>query len=178
VNALDLTPTLTVVIAGVNGISGRQISETGYMRIAPGDIGRQVELAEQRRLEEQRLVEQQRRLAEQQWLAEQRRLEEQRRRGDSQSDSAGEWSQGKPIQDIVFEGLHSIKASELDGLMKPFIGVLFNNDVFWEIQGRLYALEYFVTITPSAVPADPTGSALILRFRVAERTVESNLRKE
>ncbi|MDR1127801.1 MAG: CsgG/HfaB family protein [Treponema sp.] len=43
VNALDLTPTLTVVIAGINGMSGRQISETGYMRVAPGDIGRQVE---------------------------------------------------------------------------------------------------------------------------------------
>ncbi|MDR1374834.1 MAG: SUMF1/EgtB/PvdO family nonheme iron enzyme, partial [Treponema sp.] len=39
VNAADLTPTLTVVIAGVNGMSGREISETGYMRIAPGDIG-------------------------------------------------------------------------------------------------------------------------------------------
>jgi hypothetical protein len=55
VNVLDLTPTLTVVITGVNGISGRQISETGYMRIAPGDIGRQEEqrrLAEQRRLED------------------------------------------------------------------------------------------------------------------------------
>ncbi|MDR2782946.1 MAG: hypothetical protein LBB48_03745, partial [Treponema sp.] len=31
VNAADLTPTLTVVIAGVNGMSGREISETGYM---------------------------------------------------------------------------------------------------------------------------------------------------
>ncbi|MDR0684122.1 MAG: tetratricopeptide repeat protein [Spirochaetaceae bacterium] len=42
VNAQDLTPTLTVVIAGVNGMTGREISETGYMRIAPGDIGRQL----------------------------------------------------------------------------------------------------------------------------------------
>jgi tetratricopeptide (TPR) repeat protein len=38
VNAADLTPTLTVVIAGVNGLSGREISESGYMRIAPGDV--------------------------------------------------------------------------------------------------------------------------------------------
>jgi adhesin HecA-like repeat protein len=43
VNAADLTPTLTVVIAGVNKLSGRQITETGYMRIAPEDIGRQLE---------------------------------------------------------------------------------------------------------------------------------------
>jgi formylglycine-generating enzyme required for sulfatase activity len=42
VNVLDLTPTLTVVIAGVNQMSGRQISETGYMRIAPGEVTRQI----------------------------------------------------------------------------------------------------------------------------------------
>jgi hypothetical protein len=52
VNVADLTPTLTVVIAGVNGMSGRQISETGYMRIAPGDI-RQLEEKELTRRQEQ-----------------------------------------------------------------------------------------------------------------------------
>jgi hypothetical protein len=75
VNVPDLTPTLTVVIAGINRMSGRQISETGYMRIAPGDIGRELEedrQAEERRQEEQRQ------------LAEQRRQEEQRPE-DSQS---------------------------------------------------------------------------------------------
>jgi tetratricopeptide (TPR) repeat protein len=41
VNVADLTPTLTVVIAGVNNLSARQISETGYMRIAPGDVAAQ-----------------------------------------------------------------------------------------------------------------------------------------
>jgi hypothetical protein len=40
VNVADLTPTLTVVITGVNGLSARQINETGYMRIAPGDVAR------------------------------------------------------------------------------------------------------------------------------------------
>jgi adhesin HecA-like repeat protein len=71
VNAMDLTPTLTVVIAGVNKLSGRQISETGYMRIAPEDIGRELEeqrLAEQRRLEEQRLAEQRRQVENQRGL--------------------------------------------------------------------------------------------------------------
>jgi formylglycine-generating enzyme required for sulfatase activity len=38
VNVLDMTPTLTVVIAGVNNLSARQINDTGYMRIAPGDV--------------------------------------------------------------------------------------------------------------------------------------------
>jgi hypothetical protein len=53
VNAGDLTPTLTVVIAGVNNLSGRRISETGYMRIAPGDVARQ-EREQQAREERER----------------------------------------------------------------------------------------------------------------------------
>jgi outer membrane protein insertion porin family len=85
------------------------------------------------------------------------------------------WYQGKPIQDIVFEGLHSIKASEMDGVMEPFIGAPFNDEIFWEIHGRLYALEYFDSITPSAVPADAAGSAVIIRFRVAERPTVSRI---
>ncbi|MDR1363663.1 MAG: CsgG/HfaB family protein, partial [Spirochaetaceae bacterium] len=73
VNAMDLTPTLTVVITGVNGMSGRQISASGYMRIAPGDISMQAEeyqLAEnQRRQQLLRQADQQR----QQLQADQRR---------------------------------------------------------------------------------------------------------
>ncbi|MDR2019195.1 MAG: formylglycine-generating enzyme family protein, partial [Treponema sp.] len=57
VNAADLTPTLTVVIAGVNGLSGREISETGYMRIAPGDVAamKQEEARMKQKLEQERL---------------------------------------------------------------------------------------------------------------------------
>jgi outer membrane protein insertion porin family len=85
------------------------------------------------------------------------------------------WYQGKPIRDIVFDGLRSIKASEMDGVMEPFIGEVFNDEIFWEIQGRLYALEYFDSITPTAVPADATGSAVIIRFRVTERPTVSRI---
>ncbi|GHV79966.1 outer membrane protein assembly factor BamA [Spirochaetia bacterium] len=88
---------------------------------------------------------------------------------------ASEWYQGKPIKDIVFEGLKHIKASELEGVTEPFIGAAFNDDVFWEVHGRLYALEYFDSITPSAVPADAAGSAVIIRFRVTERPTISRI---
>ncbi|MDR3123395.1 MAG: outer membrane protein assembly factor BamA, partial [Treponema sp.] len=85
------------------------------------------------------------------------------------------WYQGKPIRDIVFEGLRAIRSSDLDGVKEPFIGALFNDEVFWEIHGRLYALEYFDSITPSAVPADAAGSAVIIRFRVVERPTVSRI---
>jgi outer membrane protein insertion porin family len=85
------------------------------------------------------------------------------------------WYQGKPISDIVFTGLQHVKASELEGLMEPYKGRLFDDDIFWEIQGQLYALEYFDLISPSAVPANAQGSAVIIRFDVTERPVVSRI---
>jgi outer membrane protein insertion porin family len=86
-----------------------------------------------------------------------------------------EWYQDKPIKDIVFSGLQYVSSSELQGIVEPFIGRNFNDDVFWEIQGRLYALEYFEVISPSAVPADISGSEVILRFSVTERPTVSRI---
>ena len=86
-----------------------------------------------------------------------------------------EWYQGKPIKDIVFTGLRNVRAAELEGLMAPYIGRLFDDSVFWEIQGKLYALEYFDLISPSAVRADPSGSEVIIRFAVTERPVISRI---
>ena len=38
VKAEDLTPTMTIVIKAVNGISSRNLNASGYMRIEPGDL--------------------------------------------------------------------------------------------------------------------------------------------
>jgi outer membrane protein insertion porin family len=87
----------------------------------------------------------------------------------------GEWYQGKPIKDIVFEGLRHVDAAELDGIVESYIGRLFNDDIFWELQGRLYALEYFELISPSAVPGDTSGSEVVIRFVVSERPIVSRI---
>ena len=86
-----------------------------------------------------------------------------------------DWYQGKPIKDIVFTGLNHVKASELEGLMEGYRGMLFDDSIFWEIQGKLYALEYFELISPSAVPADGARNEVILRFTVTERPVVSRI---
>jgi len=86
-----------------------------------------------------------------------------------------EWYQGKPIRDIVFSGLRHVKASELEGLMEPYKGRPFDDSIFWEIQGKLYALEYFELISPSAVPADFTRNEVVLRFAVTERPTVSRI---
>jgi outer membrane protein insertion porin family len=82
---------------------------------------------------------------------------------------AQQWYEGKPIKDIIFTGLKHVKVSELEGLMEPYRGRPFDDSLFWEIQGKLYALEYFDLINPSAVPADFNREEVILRFAVTER---------
>jgi outer membrane protein insertion porin family len=86
-----------------------------------------------------------------------------------------EWYQGKPIRNIVFEGLNNVRTSELEGITEPFIGRGFSDEIYWEILGRLYALEYFETIVPTASRADPLGNEVIIRFRVTERPIVSRI---
>jgi len=84
---------------------------------------------------------------------------------------ADEWYQGKPIRDIVFSGLKNISSSELDALMNPYKGRIFNDAVFLEIQGKLYALEYFEHLEPSIYRYNQSGNEAIIRFSVVERPV-------
>ena len=43
---------------------------------------------------------------------------------------ADDWYQGKPIKNIIFEGLVNIKASELEGITEPFTGMLFSDSAY------------------------------------------------
>jgi len=86
-------------------------------------------------------------------------------------ESSDEWYQGKPIREIVFTGLKNISQSELDALMNPYKGRNFNNNIFLEIQGKLYALEYFERLEPSIIRYNAAGSEAIIRFTVVERPV-------
>jgi len=87
------------------------------------------------------------------------------------SQLSGDWYQGKPIRDVVFTGLKNISQSELEALMNPYKGRLFDDNIFWEIQGKLYALEYFDRIEPSTHPSNASGAEVIIRFNVIERPV-------
>ena len=82
-----------------------------------------------------------------------------------------EWYLGKPIRDIVFSGLRNIRQAELEALVNPYRGRVFDDNVFWEIQGKLYALEYFDRIDPSTHRANTAGSEVIIRFTVVERPI-------
>jgi len=82
-----------------------------------------------------------------------------------------DWFQGKPISDIVFSGLKNITQSELEAIINPYKGRLFDDVVFWEIQGKLYALEYFDVINLESFDRSPSGNEVIIRLAVVERPI-------
>jgi outer membrane protein insertion porin family len=85
--------------------------------------------------------------------------------------SGDDWYQGKIIKNILFSGLRHVNSSELEGLVEPFKGREFEDSLFWEMQGRLYALEYFDLISPAIERADFTGNEINIRFTVTERPI-------
>ena len=81
-----------------------------------------------------------------------------------------DWYVNKPIRDFRFTGLVTVKADDVKAVVKPYIGQAFSVDpLLWEIEAKLYALDYFETIVPNAVPADDEKSAVIIEFQVKER---------
>ena len=83
----------------------------------------------------------------------------------------GEWYLGKPIVDIEFTGLENIDSSELEPIVEPYIGQDFTDDLFLELQSKLYALDYFETFIPNALPGDENFESIIINFEVEERAI-------
>ena len=80
-----------------------------------------------------------------------------------------DWYLNKKIVDIRFTGLETISENELKAVTKEFIGKEFTDTLSWEIQARLYALEYFDLILASVHPGDSARSTAIIEFRVEEK---------
>lgn len=86
-----------------------------------------------------------------------------------------EWYLGKPIVDIRFTGLDSVSSTELSGLVREYISSEFSDSLFYEIQSKLYSLDYFELIIPSALKGDNAGNTVVLEFEVQEKPVISDL---
>ena len=82
-----------------------------------------------------------------------------------------QWYIGKPIENISFEGLQNVPMQRLDSILKPFIGKTFTDDLFLDLQTKLYTLDYFDEFYANAVSADGSFSAVTLVFVVTERPI-------
>ncbi|RKX86333.1 MAG: outer membrane protein assembly factor BamA, partial [Spirochaetes bacterium] len=90
----------------------------------------------------------------------------------SQNDQQDDqWYLDKPIADIRFEGLSSVSKNELLGLIRPYLGQSYTDTLSWDIQSKLYALDYFDIIIPKILPGDSASESLILVFQVQEKPI-------
>jgi len=87
-----------------------------------------------------------------------------------------EWYIGKEMKDFTFVGLESVSVSELRPIIRPYVGKPFTMELFWEIQGKLYELDYFEQVDAEAKPTDDSRTAVIVEFRVKERATVSQIR--
>ena len=78
-------------------------------------------------------------------------------------DSSG-WYYGKKIRAVNFEGLNHITKMDLAGVIDPFIGLEFTDEVYLDLLNRVYALEFFDDFTPVALPGDEKGNSVIIQF--------------
>ncbi len=92
----------------------------------------------------------------------------------SAQEAAADWYVDKPIKDFTFTGLVTVKEADLKAVLKQYIGQKFSQDsgggfpLLTEMQDKLYALDYFDSIEPNAVPGDDAKTTLIINFTVKE----------
>lgn len=86
----------------------------------------------------------------------------------AQQNENADWYINQPIQDVTFVGLSSVSEADLRPIVSPYIGEPFTERRFLELQRRLYALDFFVSILPEAVRPE-TGTGVIIQFTVEER---------
>jgi len=87
-----------------------------------------------------------------------------------------EWFIGKIITDFTFVGLDTVSIGDLRPIVRPYIGEEFTYELFWEIQGKLFALDYFDKIDAEAKAADEQRTSVVIEFRVKERPAVSEIR--
>jgi outer membrane protein insertion porin family len=85
------------------------------------------------------------------------------------------WYYGKVIKRIEFDGLKNVKASDLEGITRPFYNQAFSDDLYNDLFSRLSALDYFDFDTIDVLPADDARQTLTIRFTVKERPIVARL---
>ncbi len=81
---------------------------------------------------------------------------------------ASDWYVDKPIREIRFSGLINIDESELTGITEQFIDKNFTDTLFWDLQSKLYSLNFFDSFTANAVPFGGSYESVIIEFTVTE----------
>jgi len=90
--------------------------------------------------------------------------------------AGSDWFWGKPISSVQWEGIVHADKRELDSATKAYIGKDFTEELWMEMQSKLYELDWFEKIDPTAIPADASKSHIIIKFTVTEKPAIESLR--
>ncbi|MCE5255791.1 MAG: outer membrane protein assembly factor BamA, partial [Spirochaetaceae bacterium] len=80
-----------------------------------------------------------------------------------------DWFWDKPIDSVQWEGLKKANRNELDALLRNYIGKPFTQELWLEMQAKLYELDWFESIEPQAIPSTSGTDKLAIRFVVKEK---------
>ena len=84
------------------------------------------------------------------------------------------WYLGQTIRDITFLGLESVDETELEAITESYIGQPFTDSLYFELERRLYALDFFVSVVGEAVRPE-SGDGMNVQFTVEERPTVSEI---
>jgi len=85
-----------------------------------------------------------------------------------------DWFWNHTVTKIEFEGLQSVKKSEITGVTSSFIGHPFTEELYSEMLDKLYALDFFEEIEPYA-QHDKNPENILLVFKVKEYPLISKI---
>jgi outer membrane protein insertion porin family len=80
-----------------------------------------------------------------------------------------DWFWGKTIAGVQWDGLSHADRRELDAVTRNYIGKAFTEDLWLELQAKLYELDWFEKIEPTALPTDPAKTKIVIKFVVTEK---------
>ena len=89
---------------------------------------------------------------------------------------AADWFWGKPIDSVQWEGVVHADKRELESAVKPYIGKEFTESLWMELQSKLYELDWFEKIEPTALPSSDAKARVIIKFTVVEKPAIETVR--
>ncbi len=89
--------------------------------------------------------------------------------------SQDDWYMDKPINDFIFTGLENISENDIYPIVRPYIGRPFTLDLYYELQGRLYSLDFFKSIEAEALELDSSRKEVIIEWIFIEKPTISKI---
>jgi outer membrane protein insertion porin family len=93
-----------------------------------------------------------------------------------ETDQEPDWFEEKPLVDIKFIGIDKASLPEIKAVVKDDIGKLFTRDLYYEIENKLWDLDFFDDIVGDIVSGDDEQMSVIIEFHIVEKPVIAEIK--